>query len=90
MAYQMIASAAASVLVLSFLLQSGVVDAVGLQGGGCTFRPSRFSDCDLCKPRCIFEGYSTGFCDGRKECMCVECSAHKPPMPLAAAPSGQS
>ncbi|KAG2563449.1 hypothetical protein PVAP13_8KG359000 [Panicum virgatum] len=75
MARKVIAPAAASaVLILSFLLLSGV--EAGLQTGGCKFYPSRLSICDLCKPRCQDEGNDSGFCDARKNCICVDCSKH--------------
>jgi hypothetical protein len=48
----------------------------GLQTGGCKFYPSRLSICDLCKPRCQDEGNDSGFCDARKNCICVDCSKH--------------
>ncbi|KAG2558804.1 hypothetical protein PVAP13_8NG340830 [Panicum virgatum] len=72
MARKAIVAAAASVIALilsSFLLPSGV--EAGLQTGGC-----KLTTCNLCKPRCQYEGNDGGFCDARKNCICVDCSKH--------------
>ncbi|RCV39103.1 hypothetical protein SETIT_8G196700v2 [Setaria italica] len=96
MACKMIVAAAASVLVLSFLLPSGCDAGSQIGGPGCTFYPSRVSSCELCKPRCQEEGNVSGFCDGDKRCICIHCSSShdksqqsSSPSPLMPAPEAR-